>query len=409
MMKKSILKQYARLIATTGVNVQKGQPVVIRAQLDQPEFVKTLVNECYQAGAAEVAVDWEYQPLTKLHVRYQKPAVLGRVKNWEELRLRYRSETLPAMIYLESSDPDGLSGINQEKWAKGMQSRYKVIKPIHDGMEDKYQWCIAAVPGAKWAKKMFPELPKGRAEERLWEAILASSRADRDPVAAWKAHNEDLKSRCDHLNSLGLTELVYKASNGTDLRVGLIPGSHFMGGAETTIGTNIVYNPNIPSEEVFISPMAGKAEGIVYSTRPLAFRGVLIEDFFIRFENGRAVEARAEKNEEALRTILAMDEGSSMLGECALVPYDSPIRNSGLMFYNTLFDENAACHLALGRGFAGSINDHEKYTLDECRSMGINDSMMHEDFMIGTPDLAITGITETGGRAEIFRDGNWAF
>lgn len=408
-MKKQVLKQYARLIATTGANVQKKQAVVIRAHLDQPEFVKTLVSECYRAGASEVAVDWEYQPLTKLHVRHQKPETLGRVEKWEEMRLLHRSETLPAMIYLESSDPDGLSGIDQEKWAKCIQSRQKVIKPIRDGMEDKYQWCIAAVPGEKWAKKMFPDLPKGKAVEKLWEAILLASRADKDPIAAWEAHNADLKSRCDHLNSLGLTELVYKAGNGTDLRVGLIPGSRFLAGAETTLGTNVVYNPNIPSEEVFISPMAGKAEGIVYSSRPLSARGVLIENFSVRFENGRAVEVHAEKNEEALRTIIAMDKGAAMLGECAFVPHDSPISNSGLMFYNTLFDENASCHLALGRGFSNCINDFSTCTLEECRAKGINDSIVHEDFMIGTPDLSITGITAGGSRAEIFRSGNWAF
>jgi aminopeptidase len=299
--------------------------------------------------------------------------------------------------------------MDQEKWAKGVQSRQKVIKPIRDGMEEKYQWCIAAVPGEKWAKKLFPELPKGRAVEKLWEEILTASRADKDPIAAWKAHNENLRSRCDHLNSLGLAELVYRAGNGTDLRVGLIPDSHFLAGAETTLGTNVVYNPNIPSEEVFISPMAGKAEGIVYSSRPLSARGLLIENFSIRFENGKAVEARAEKNEEALRTVIAMDEGAAMLGECALVPYDSPISRSGLMFYNTLFDENASCHLALGRGFANCINGFSDLTLEECREKGINDSIVHEDFMIGTFDLSVTGITGSGSRVEIFRDGNWAF
>ncbi len=409
-MKKTVLKQYARLIAGTGANVQKGQAVVIRAELDQPEFVKTLVHECYRAGASEVAVEWEHQPLTKLHVRYQKPAVLGKVDKWEEMRLRHRAETLPAMIYLESADPDGLNGIDQGKWAGGTRSRQKVIKPIRDTMDNKYQWCIAAVPGEKWAKKMFPELSAGKAVERLWEAILYTSRADgTDPIKAWEMHNADLKHRCEHLNSLNLKTLIYKAGNGTDLRVGLIPDSRFLAGAETTLGTGVVYNPNIPSEEVFISPMKGEAEGIVYSSRPLAFRGVLIENFSIRFENGRAAEVHAEKNEEALRTIISMGDGSDMLGECALVPHNSPISNSGLMFYNTLFDENAACHLALGSGFTNCLDGYERYTLEECRAKGINDSIIHEDFMIGTPDLAITGIRRNGEQAEIFRSGNWAF
>lgn len=409
-MKKAALKQYARLIAVTGAGIHRGQEVVIRAQLDQPEFVELLAAECYRAGATKVTVEWEHQPLTKLDVRWQKPAVLGRVEKWEEARLRRRVETLPAFIYLESQDPDGLRGIDQQKWAGGIQDRMRVIKPIRDEMENKYQWCIAAVPGVRWAKKVFPELPKARAMARLWEAILSTSRADGpDPVAAWQAHNADLRSRCGYLNSLGLAELHYRAGNGTDFRVGLIPEGLFLGGSETALGSGIVYNPNIPSEEVFTSPMKGRAEGIVFGSRPLAYRGQLIENFSVRFENGRAVEVRAEKNEEALRGILTMDEGSAMLGECALVPYDSPIRNSGILFYNTLFDENAACHLALGRGFENCLRDYERLSLAECREKGVNDSIVHEDFMIGTADLAIDGLTQNGTPVPIFRDGNWAF
>ena len=409
-MKKTVIRQYARLIASVGAAVQKGQSVVIRAEADQCEFVKVLAEECYRCGAAEVNVDFVYQPLTKLAVRHESQKTLGTVRDWEESRLRYRAETLPAMIYLESADPDGLDGINQAKWGKAMQSRYKVIKPIRDTMENRYQWCIAGIPGEKWAKKMFPGEPKGKAMEKLWEAILAVSRADGDdPARAWTAHDADLKARCEYLNSLGLRSLEYKAGNGTDLTVGLIPDAMFLGGSDTTLGRGVVFQPNIPSEECFISPMKGKAEGIVYSSRPLAFRGVMIEDFSVRFENGRAVEVRAAKNEDALRQLVSMDDGAAMLGECALVPYDSPIRNCGLMFYSTLYDENAACHLALGCGFESCLRDYEKYTLDECREKGINDSMMHEDFMIGTPDLSIVGVTEKGGRVQIFKDGNWAF
>ncbi|MEG1633194.1 MAG: aminopeptidase [Oscillospiraceae bacterium] len=408
-MKKTTLKQYASLIVRVGANVQKGQAVVIRSGLEQPEFVKTLVEECYRAGASEVSVDWDFQPLTKLNTRYQKLKTLSEVPAWEEARLRFRAETLPAMIYLESDDPDGLAGINQEKRAKALQSRYKVIKPIRDSMENKYQWCIAAVPGEKWARKVFPELPKGRAMEKLWEAILYTSRADGDPIEAWREHNADLKTRCDYLNSLRLAKLQYSAANGTALTVGLIPDALFLGGSEAALGSGVIYNPNIPSEEVFVTPMRGSADGIVHSSRPLAFRGQLIENFSVRFENGRAVEVHAEKNEEALKTLISMDDGASMLGECALVPYDSPIRNSGIMFYNTLFDENAACHLALGAGFSNCLKNFESYTLEECREKGVNDSMMHEDFMIGTADLSVVGITEDGKSIQIFKDGNWAF
>lgn len=404
------LRRYARLIAVTGGGIMPGQSVVLRAGLDQPEFVLMLAEECYRAGAAEVEVEWEYQPLAKLDNRWQSVDTLGTVKPWQEQKLRCRADSLPVMLYLESADPDGLAGIDQQKRAEAMRRRYAVTKPISDAMENRYQWCIAAVPGAGWARKVFPGLPDGEAVERLWEAILSCSRAlDRDPAENWAQHNAFLTDRCRRLNSMGLVKLEYRSANGTDLTVGLIPEARFLGGAETNPVNGAVYNPNIPSEEVYITPRAGEAEGIVYATRPLAYRGQLIEDFWIRFEGGRAVDCGAGRNEEALRALIAMDEGSCMLGECALVPYESPIRNSGIMFYNTLFDENAACHLALGRGYTSNIENYGSYTLDELRAMGVNDSMVHEDFMIGSADLAVTGIRATGERVPIFTDGGWAF
>lgn len=403
------LESYAELIVRVGANIQKGQDVVISAELDQPEFVEMLVEQCYLAGAAEVRVEWTYQPLRLKHVKYQTVERLGEIKDWEKQKLLHRAETLPAMIYIESADPSGLDGLDQEKWGKSVQMRWKVIKPIRDSMENKYQWVIAAVPGKAWAKKVFPALDEAEAVEKLWEAILYTSRADDDGVKAWQEHNADLKSRCEYLNSLGLRKLHYRSSNGTDFTVGLIPQAQFLAGAEDTLGTNVRFNPNIPSEEVFTSPMKGQAEGIVYSTRPLSYRGTMIENFSIRFENGRVTEVKAQKGEDALKTLVNMDEGSKMLGECALVPFDSPIRNSGIMFYNTLFDENAACHLALGDGFANCIKNFENYTLEQCREMGINSSMIHEDFMIGSEDLDITGETENGERVQIFKNGNWAF
>lgn len=295
-----------------------------------------------------------------------------------------------------------------EKMAKAQQAKYKVIKSYRDQIENKYQWCIAAVPGAAWAKKVFPDLPKGKAIEKLWEAILYTSRVTEDPVQAWNEHNADLLRRCDYLNSLGIESLHYTSSNGTDFTVGMIPQAMFKGGGEDSL-QGIYFNPNIPSEECFISPMKGKAEGIVYSTKPLSYQGQLIDNFSIRFAEGKAVEWHAEKNEALLTKLITMDEGSCYLGECALVPYDSPIRNSEILFYNTLFDENAACHLALGMGFADTIRDFEKYSLEECREMGVNDSMVHEDFMIGSKDLCIDATCRDGRTVAIFRDGNWAF
>ena len=229
-----------------------------------------------------------------------------------------------------------------------------------------------------------------------------------DPIKAWEEHNADLKARCDYLNGLGIDSLHYTAANGTDFTVGLIPDSHFCGGGETSL-KGIFFNPNIPTEECFISPMRGKAEGIVYATKPLSYQGQLIEGFSIRFEGGKAVEVHAEKGEELLKTMIGMDEGSAYLGECALVPQASPIAESGLLFYNTLFDENAACHLALGMGFADTINDFHNKTLEECRALGVNDSMIHEDFMIGCDTMNIDATTRDGRVVPVFRNGNWAF
>ena len=407
-MKKSVLRAYARLIAESGVNVQKGQEVFITAGLDQPEFVAMVVEECYRRKAKKVVVDWNYQPLTRLHVRHQSLTTMSTLDNYEEARWQHYVDTIPCRIYLESDDPDGLRGVNQEKMAKAQQKKYPIIKGYRDQIENKYQWCIAAVPGVKWAKKLFPELRASQAVEKLWEAILHTSRVDDDPVAAWDAHNKDLKARCDYLNGLGIRELQYRASNGTDLRVGMIPEAQFCGGGETSL-QGIFFNPNIPTEECFISPMRGVAEGIVYSSKPLSYQGQLIDRFWIRFREGKAAEWGAEENEALLTKLITMDEGSAYLGECALVPFNSPINETGILFYNTLFDENACCHLALGMGFADTIRDFQSKSLEDCRKLGVNDSMIHEDFMIGSADLAIDAVCEDGKTVAIFREGTWAF
>lgn len=408
-MNKTRLKKFAKLIANTGVHVQKGQDVVIRAETDQPDFVYMVAEECYRAGARKVEIDFSYTPIQKLHTKYRKAKVLGSLEDWEVEKLRHRAETLPCMIYLLSEDPDGLNGMDQEKYGKAMQERYKVIKPFRDSMDNKYQWCIAAVPGKAWAKKIFPNDRPSVAVEKLWEAILTTSRCTTDnPIKEWDDHNADLDARCKFLNSLKIKTLEYKSSNGTDFKVGLMPNGMFLGGGETSL-KGVYYNPNIPSEEVFTTPMRGEAEGIVYSSKPLSYSGELIENFSIRFEKGKAVEVKAEKNEELLKQLISLDEGSAYLGECALVPYDSPIRNSEILFFNTLFDENAACHLALGRGFTNCVKDYENYTKEELHAMGVNDSMQHEDFMIGTKDLSIIATTENGRKVQIFKDGNWAF
>lgn len=407
-MKKTVLQEYARLIVRCGVNVQKGQDVLIFADLDQPDFVAMVVEQAYKAKARKVTVEWNYPKLLKLHTRYQTVKTMATVDKWREEQQQHYCDTLPCRIHLISEDPDGLRGVNMEKRAKARKLSYPILKPYIDAREGKEQWCIAAVPGVAWAKKVFPGVRASVAVEKLWEAILAVSRVGADSIGNWEKHNKDLHKRCEYLNSLKIEKLHFVADNGTDLVVGMIPQAQFCGGAEES-RQKIIFNPNIPSEECFISPMRGQAEGIVYSTKPLSYQGQLIDNFSVRFEKGKAVEVHAEKGEELLKTLISMDEGAAYLGECALVPQESPIAQSGLLFYNTLFDENAACHLALGAGYADTIVGNHDMTLEQCRDLGINDSMIHEDFMIGCDSMNIDAVTRDGKTVAIFRKGNWAF
>ncbi|MBP3308941.1 MAG: aminopeptidase [Clostridia bacterium] len=408
-MNKTRLKNYAKLIAKVGANVRRGQEVIIAAELDQPKFVELLVRECYKLGAKRVSVDWSHQPLEALNVKYCKDEVLGTLDEWQISKWERQAEVLPVKIYLTSEDPDGLAGVDQKKYAKARAKRALTIKPIRARMENRYQWCIAGVPGEDWAKKVFPGVRTSKAIDMLWDAILDASRVGDDPIADWEKHNAQFVKRCEYLNSLSLRKLHYTSKSGTDLTVGLIPDGIFAGGGEETLGGGVYFNPNIPTEEIFTSPMRGEAEGIVYSSMPLSYGGQLIDKFSLKFEGGKVTEARAEVGEAMLREMIALDEGASYLGECALVPYSSPIRQSGILFYNTLYDENAACHLALGAGFTNLLRDYDRYTEDEAHAMGINDSVSHVDFMIGTEDLRIVGTDKDGREIVIFDKGEWAF
>lgn len=401
------MRKYANLVAVVGANVQKGEEVWVRAGIDQPRFIEMVVEECYLLGAKRVIVNWDYQPLSKLANKYMTVGELARLTNYDLAKLKYRVKKLPTMIYIISDDPDGLEGINQKKSAKAAKKSFPKIKPFINQMEDKYKWVIAAVPGTKWAKKVFPNSSEEEAVEKLWEVILETARANGNAVQNWHEHNDFLKKQCQKLNDLHLDYLHYTSSNGTDFKVWLIEDAIWIGGGEY-LQDQRFFNPNIPSEESFTTPMKGKAEGILVATKPLSYQGNLIEDFSIRFKDGKVSEVKAKKGQTVLEEMVNMDEGASMLGEVALVPYDSPISNSKILFFNTLFDENAACHVALGRGFGTSIKDSFKYSLEELQQKGVNDSMIHVDFMIGSKDLNIVGYTRSGKKIQIFANGNWA-
>lgn len=408
-MNKTLLKKYARLIVCKGANVQKGQGVIITAATDQEPLVCAMADQCYKAGAKWVDVEWTSQALDKITFRGQSLKTLQTIPQWKREKYQMEVDEIPASIYILSEDPDGLSKVNKEKLQKATLARRKVKKQYMDQIDGKQQWTIAAAPSPLWAAKVFPGMRKSAAVEKLWDAILNTVRvtADNDPIAAWDVHNQNLREKCDTLNSMQLDSLHYRSSNGTDFTVGLIPEARWMGGEERTI-SGVYFNPNMPSEEIFTSPMKGRAEGVVVATKPLSYRGQLIEDFTVTFKDGRAVEVHAAKGEDILRDMIASDENAAYLGEVALIPKDSPISQSGILFYETLFDENASCHLALGAGFNNTLEGYENLSFEECSKMGVNDSVIHVDFMIGAPDLTIEGTSRDGKKYTIFQDGNWS-
>ncbi|MBQ7566579.1 MAG: aminopeptidase [Oscillospiraceae bacterium] len=407
-MRKTDLRAYARLIARTGVRVQPGQSVVIAAKLDQPEFVTMLAEECYKAGAENVTVEWSHQPLQKLHVKYRSDETLARVEKWQLEKLKHQVETLPCRITLFSEDPDGLKGVDRAKMARGQQARSKLTKPYREKREGKVQWCVACVPSRGWAKKVFPELRPAAAVEKLWQMILQVSRVYGDPEKNWEEHNRDLHARCAYLNGLHIRRLHYKSANGTALTVGMIPEARFCGG-DGKDQSGVAYNANIPSDECYSTPKRDETEGIVYSSKPLSWQSGIIDKFWLRFEHGKVVDCGAETGEALLRKMISMDEGASYFGEVALVPWDSPINRTGVLFYNTLIDENASCHFALGSGYIDTIEGYTERSREEIHALGLNDSMIHVDFMIGTADLRIDAELEDGKTVPIFRDGTWAF
>ena len=408
MVTRSILEKYAELIVRTGVNVQPGQTVQLTAAVEQQEFAAMLTEACYRAGAKIVRVDWTSDAQKRLNFLNAEQEVLSEVLPWEEEKMKQMVEDLPCRIYIISEDPDAMSGVDPLKLSAVTQSRGRVAKPYRNAIEGKHQWVIAAYPSEKWARKCFPDADN--AVDLLWDAILKTVRVreDNDPVAEWKTHTDFIEEKATWLNGQAFTSLHYSSSNGTDFTAELIPGARWAGAAEKNSLNGAWYIPNMPTEEIFTSPAAGKCEGTLVAVKPLSWNSQLIEDFSITFENGRAVSCRAAKGQELLEQMLKMDDGASMLGELALVPKESPVNQCGFLFYETLFDENACCHCAVGMGFKEVLPGGDDMTMEQAQECGINDSIIHVDFMIGADDLSIDGIRADGTAVPIFRDGTWA-
>ncbi len=408
-MKKSVLRKYAKLIVRKGVNVQKNQDVIIHANVTDAYFVEYVVLEAYKAKARSVKVEWNCDEITKLDYKYQSIKTMTTIPEWKLKKLEYQVKTLPAIIHILSSDPDSMNDVDQEKLTQVRKHNGPITMKYREQMDNKYQWTIIGIPGEKWAMKVFPNCSKKEAVNKLWDAILKVTRLEGDPIKNWNIHNANLVDKYTKLNNLKIKTLHYESKNGTNFTVGLPKEIIFEAGAAKTL-SGVVYNPNMPTEECFTSPDKTSANGIVMATKPLSVMGKLVSDFGFKFENGKIVEVISNhpEDKDVLEKLISLDEGARMLGEVALVPYDSPINQTGVLFYNTLYDENACCHLAIGRAFPECIRDYAKKTEEEIKAIDLNVSMIHVDFMIGSEDLSIVAETYEGKTIQIFKDGTWA-
>lgn len=407
-MKKSIMKKYAQAVVKVGANVQEGQYVYIHASVRQYEFVTMLTEQCYKAKARFVKVEWSCDEVSKLTYKNVKYETYVENIQMNESRLKDMTKLLPVRIYVEDSDPDGMKGIDLSESLRARRDTYMQMKKYYDEMENKYQWVICAMPSVEWAKKVFPDDKPAVAYKKLESAILATTRIDEKALYNWEQHTLTLQEKADILNELNLDYLEYTSSNGTNLKIKLMPNHYWLSAKEGTLGANIEFVANMPTEEVFTMPTYDGVDGVVVSTKPLSLRGKLVEDFKVYFENGKAVKVEAANGQEVLEAMLAEDEFSAHLGEVALVPFDSPISQSKILFYNTLFDENASCHLAFGAAFKSNLRNYEKLTDEDYKNMNFNESMNHVDFMVGSEDLNIVGTKFDGTKVQIFKNGNWA-
>lgn len=403
-----MMKKYAELIVRSGANIQKNQEVLVYALVEQAEFVRLVVESAYEAGAKEVIVSFSDERITRLGFEHSPMEVFENVHPWRADMENYHARRGAALISLTGGNPDLLAGVDPRKPTIRSRVMYSATKEFHDLLDsNKNSWCIAGVPTEKWAAKVFPN--KENAVELLWEAVFKSVRVDKDdPIKAWEEHHNTFKKKIGWLNEKQFTQLHYKNSLGTDIIIGM-PENHIWNGGGDTLQNGLNYFPNMPTEEIFCTPHKDKVNGTVKSAMPLNYQGNLIDKFSLTFKEGVVVDFSAETGYETLKALLDLDEGARRLGEVALIPADSPLSNMNILFYNTLFDENASCHFAIGRGFPSCIADGINMTDEQLAMMGMNESNTHVDFMLGTNDLEIIGIDKQGNASPIFKNGNWAF
>lgn len=403
------LSRYAELIVNVGVQIQKDQKLVVNATLDAAELVRLIARKAYEAGAYLVKVNWTDDELSRIRYDLAPDESFLEEPKWYAAEMLELVENNAAVVSIVSSDPDLLAGVPQERIVNYRKTYGKAMAKYREySQSDKFSWCVVAAPSPAWAAKVFPDAAAERQTELLWDAIFQAVRVDRDdPTAAWQEHIKTLNEKSDYLNAKQFKKLHYKTP-GTDLTVEL-PEGHLWVAADSVNVRGGSFVANLPTEEVFTAPLASGVNGTVSSTKPLSYGGTIIDGFKLTFENGRITHVTAERGLDTLQGLIDMDEGSRFLGEMALVPHRSPISESNILYYNTLFDENASCHFAIGSAYAFNLKGGKEMSQEELRRAGLNTSITHVDFMIGSPELDIDGIAADGSVEPIFRQGNWAF
>lgn len=407
-MEEARLRKYAELLVKSGGNVQKGQPVMITSSVDDAYFARLVLEYAYEAGASIVSIDWYDDVATRAQYLHAADEFFDDYPQWRVDRFKYYDDKGVVYLHIRSSDPDLLNGVDTNRIKRFTKVSRAAIK-THTAltMSNALRWSLLAVPSVPWAKKVFPGMPEQEAVEALWARILKGARADGDnPIADWDAHKKNFEKRVNYLNSQAFTALHLTNALGTDLTVGLVKNHVWVGGGDTAQDT-VDFFPNLPTEEIFTMPDRNGTNGRVVASMPLSYQGNLIEGFEITFKDGRAVSWRADRNEEVLKNIIEMDEGSHYLGEVALVANSSPIAQMKTLFYETLFDENASCHLALGKAYPNNMAGGDKLDDEQLAAAGANDSLLHVDFMFGTADMKIAGIGADGGETVFYENGEF--
>lgn len=408
-MKNENSKKLAKLVVKIGVNIQKGQPLVINAPIECSDFARSLAEEAYLAGAKDVSINYNDEIFNKIRYTHADLEVLKDVPDWYITKQNSVVEKGSALISVYADDPDLLKGVDPQKIKTASAAIQKATEAYHMAMmNNECRWCVVSVPTIGWATKVFPGVEAETAVEMLWDAIFKATRADQeDPIQAWHTFNKNFIDKTHFLNTSQFEKFIYKNNLGTNLEVGM-PKNHIWAGGSEKAADGVEFFPNIPTEEVFSAPHKDKVNGTLVSSHPLVYNGQLIDNFSFTFKNGKVIDYHAETGSEALKALVEASEGSNYLGEISFVPYHSPISDMNILFYNTLFDENASCHFALGAAYPTCLQDGSKMDIESLNKAGLNYSTTHVDFMVGTKDLNITGIKADGTAVPIFTNGNWA-